>query len=141
MQYRRFGDTLVIRLDPNEEIVEQLTALAEKENICLGEITGLGALKEFHICVFDVAEKKFYNNEYREPMELISLSGTITRMEGKPYLHIHASAGNGSGSAFGGHLKKAVISATGEILVRVIDGQVGRKYSEEIGLNLFHFAE
>lgn len=42
MQYRRFGDTLVIRLDPNEEIVEQLTALAQKENICLGEINRTG---------------------------------------------------------------------------------------------------
>lgn len=140
MEYRRFQDTIVLRLDPDEEIIEQLTALAVQENIRLAEISGLGAIKEFHICVFDVKEKQFYNNQYQEPMELISLSGTITRQDGKPYLHIHASAGNGSGSAFGGHLKKAVISATGEITVRVVDGEVGRKYSEEIGLNLFHFA-
>ena len=31
MDYRRFGDTLIVRLDKNEEIVEQVRVLAEKE--------------------------------------------------------------------------------------------------------------
>jgi hypothetical protein len=32
-----------------------------------------------------------------------------------------------------------VISATGEIIIDVIDGHVDRKFNEEIGLNLFEF--
>lgn len=139
MEYRRFENTLVIRLDPGEEILTQLADLADKEQIALAEVTGLGALRELEICVYDTVEKKFYVNFYAEALELLSLSGTITRMEGKPYLHVHASAGDSTGKAVGGHLKKAVISATGEILVRIIDGQVSRKFNETIGLNLFDF--
>ena len=41
----------------------------------------------------------------------------------------------------GGHLVRSVISATSEIIVRKIDGEVGRKLSEEIGLNLLNFSE
>ena len=139
MEYRRFENTSVVRLDPEEEILTQLAALAEAEQIELAEISGLGALKELEICVFDTKAKVYYNNTYAEAMELLCLTGTITRMDGKPYLHLHASAGDGTGKAVGGHLKKAVISATGEILVRIMAGQVGRKYSETIGLNLLDF--
>ena len=33
----------------------------------------------------------------------------------------------------------AIISATAEIQIQVIDGEIGREFSEEIGLNLFKF--
>ena len=33
----------------------------------------------------------------------------------------------------------AVISLTGEFVLHVINGEVGREYSPEIGLNLFKF--
>lgn len=139
MDYRRFGETIAVRLDPGEEILEKLEELAEKEQIGLAEIAGLGALKELEICVFDTASKQFYNNRYNEALELLSLTGTVTQKDGKPYLHVHAAAGKGDGQAVGGHLKKAVISATGELTVRVIHGSVGRKYNEQIGLNLLEF--
>ena len=139
MEYRRFEDTVIMRLDPDEEILEELIKLAKKEKITLAEVEGLGALKQMNVCVFDTVSKEYYTNSFEEPMELLSLSGTITQMDGETYLHIHASAGNAKGLALGGHLKKAVISATGEIVVRILNGQVGRRFSEKIGLNLLAF--
>lgn len=62
MEYFRAQDTYLVRLDPEEEILTQLHALAEKERIQLAEVSGLGALKEFEICVYNVAEKAFYHN-------------------------------------------------------------------------------
>ena len=125
MEYRKFGDTYVLRLSPDEEILACLTRLAEEEHIALAEVSGIGALKELTVCVFDTVEKVYYNNTFTKPQELLSLSGTITEMDGKPYLHLHATAGDEAGNALGGHLKAAVISATGEILVRVLPGHVG----------------
>lgn len=140
MEYRCFGETYIVRLDPDEEILTKLAVLAEKEQIRLAEVSGLGALKELRVCVFDTAEKVFYDSSYTEALELLSLSGTITEKEGKPYLHIHAAAGDGTGRAVGGHLKEAIVSATAEIVVHVINGSVGRSFHDKIGLNLLDFS-
>ncbi len=91
MEYRRFGNKIIARMDKGEEILAK------------------------------------------------SLTGTINTMNGEFYTHIHMSAGNDKGEVFGGHLNKAVVSATCEMVIDVIDGSVDRKYDEETGLNVFRF--
>ena len=48
------------------------------------------------------------------------------------YLHLHINFSNDRNTVFGGHLVRAIISATGEIFIHKIDGQVERKFNEEI---------
>ena len=137
MQYKRFGDTVLARFDKGEEILEQLQKVAEKEGIRLAEISALGAENDFTVGVFNTAEKKYYANHFEGAFEIVSLTGTVSTMDGKYYAHLHMSAGNDKGEVFGGHLNRAVISATCEMVIRVIDGQIDRYHDEEIGLNLF----
>ena len=116
-----------------------MTALAEKEKIALAEVSGIGAVNAFTVGVYDTAKKKYYANEFSGAYEIVSLSGNITQKDGKPYLHLHFSAGDSAGRVFGGHLNSAVISATAEIFVRTLCGTVGRRFDEGIGLNLLDF--
>ena len=139
MDYRKFGDTLVIRLDPDEEIIENLRTIAEKEQIKLASVEALGAINDFTVGVFDTVEKKYYSNRFQGAYEIVSLTGTITTKDGAFYQHLHMSAGESSGAVFGGHLSRAVVSATCEMIVRVIDGRVERVLDPDIGLNLFRF--
>ena len=139
MEYRRFQDTIILRIDRGEEICEQLKLMAEKEQIRLAEISALGAVNDFTVGVFKTAEKKYYANHFTGDHEIVSLTGTISTMNGEYYAHLHMSAGNDKGQVFGGHLNRAVVSATCEMVVRVIDGCVERAFNEEVGLNLFRF--
>ena len=139
MEYRRFKDTLVIRMDKGEEIVEQLTAVAAREHIALAEVSALGAVGSFTAGVFYPGEMEYHSNDFTGDFEIVSLTGTVTEMDGKPYLHLHMSAGDREGRVWGGHLNRAVVSATCEMVVRILDGHVGRAFSPEIGLNLLAF--
>jgi len=139
MDYRRFDDTIILRVDPEEEIIEQIRKVSEKENIKLASVQALGAINDFTVGIFDTVEKKYYSNHFQGAYEIVSLTGTITTKAGAFYQHLHMSAGDGTGKVFGGHLNRAVVSATCEAVIRVIDGRVERVLDPEVGLNLFRF--
>lgn len=139
MEYRRFDNACIVRMDKGEEILEQVKALALKENIRLASVQALGAVNDFTVGVFKTAEKRYDANTFQGDFEIVSLTGTISTMNGEFYAHLHMSVGDGQGRVFGGHLNRAVISATCEMVVSVIPGTVDRAFSEEIGLNLFKF--
>ena len=139
MDYRRFGKTIIARIDKGEEILTQLKNIALKEEIKLASVRALGATDDFTVGVFKVDEKKYYANHFTGDFEIVSLTGTISTMDGEYYAHLHMSAGDEQGRVFGGHLNEAVVSATCEMVVEVIDGHVDRARDENLGLNLFKF--
>lgn len=139
MDYRRFDKTIIARIDKEEEILEQLKEIALKENIVLAHISALGAISDFTIGVFDTQEKKYYANSFSGDYEVVSLTGTISTMNGEYYSHLHMSAGDRTGAVVGGHLNNAIVSATCEMVINIIDGKVDRRFNDDVGLNLFEF--
>ena len=139
MEYKRFDKDIVVRIDNGEEILEKIKEVAIKENIKLATVTALGATNEFTVGVFKTEEKKYYSNSFQGDFEIVSLTGSINTMNDKFYTHIHMSAGDEKGNVFGGHLNKAIVSATCEMFIHVIEGKVDRELSKDIGLNLFKF--
>lgn len=141
MEYRRFKDTIIARLDKNEELLNEVKKIALAENIKLASVSALGAIDKFIVGVYKVDEKKYYANSFAGWFEIVSLTGTISTMNGEYYCHLHLSAGDENGKVFGGHLNEARISATCEMVIRIIDGEVDRRFDEEVGLNVFKFKD
>ena len=139
MDYRRFNDTILLRIDRGEEIIEAVRTVAEKEHIRLASVEALGATDDFTVGVYDVAEKHYDSKTFTGPHEIVSLVGTITEKDGAFYQHLHMSAGNARCEVFGGHLNRAVVSATCEMVIRILPGVVGRRPDPEIGINLLQF--
>ena len=139
MDYRRFNNIIVARIDKGEEILEKVKEIALKENIKLANLNALGATNDFTVGVLNVENKQYVSNNFYGNYEIVSLTGTINTKDGEFYTHLHMSAGNDKGEVFGGHLNRAVVSVTCEMVINIIDGTVDRYFDEETGLNLFRF--
>ena len=139
MDYKRFDNAIVLRVDRGEEILEQLKAVCLKENVKLASVSGIGAINDLTSGVWDVERKEYYSNHFTGVYEVANLVGTITTMNGEYYAHIHISAGDSQGHMVGGHLNRAVVSATSEIVLHLIDGTVEREFDPGVGLNLLKF--
>ena len=82
MQYKQFGNTWMVRIDLGEDIIEQLKKLCVEEHILLGRVEAIGATDHAVIGVYDLAKKEYYPEEINEFMEIASLNGNITAMDG-----------------------------------------------------------
>ena len=139
MQYKQSGNTYMVRIDPGEEIVESLKKLCEGEHILLGRVEAIGATDHAVIGVYDLAKKEYYPEKIDEFMEIASLNGNITAMDGKPYIHLHAALAGQDHVIHGGHVLEMRVGATCEMFVTVLDGAVSRQKNEELGINLWTF--
>ncbi len=139
MEYRRFGNTYIVRLNRGEEVISCITKLCREENITLGSINGLGAADHAVIGLYDVEKQHFEQKELNCPLEISSIHGNISTQEGEIYLHVHINLADESLTVHGGHLKECRISATCELFIEKIEGTVERVKDPETGLNIYKF--
>ncbi len=136
MKYQRFGDTLAVRIDRGEEILEQMKIACTAESVRLAGVSAIGAVDRFTVGVYDVTNKTYRKNTYEGAYEIVSLLGNVSEMNGEYYAHLHMCAADASGACVGGHLNGAVVSATCEMLLSVLPGSADRFYDDITGLNL-----
>ena len=136
MEMKKFGSKILVRCDRADEIVESIKKVCKDNYINLASVTGIGAVDKAVIGLFDPKTKEYHSTQINKDMEITALVGNITRMDGEVYLHTHITLADASYNAFGGHLTSAWVSCTAEIIIDIIEGEVGRAFSDEIGLNL-----
>ena len=136
MKLKKFGNKWVVRIDKGEEIVETLTQLCKKNKIKLGSVSGVGGTERVAVGSYKAKTKEFYSQELTGDYEITNLTGNISTMKGKIYLHLHIAISDSNNNVFGGHLTSAIISTTGEFIIEEIEGEIEREFNEEVKLNL-----
>ncbi|WP_297566353.1 PPC domain-containing DNA-binding protein [uncultured Faecalibaculum sp.] len=139
METKLAQNSLVIRLDPGEELIESLLTACQVQNVHCAQVTVIGAAKKITCGVFNPKTKEYHSRKFKGIFEITSLNGTITTMDGGLYPHLHITFADEDYKVRGGHLNKCVISATAEIVLTILDMNIDRENSKEIGLNLFKF--
>ena len=136
MVYQVDGNTIVLVLEQGEDIIEAVTDLAREQNGKFGTVSGIGACDDVELNFYNLETKTYEKKEIKEPLELISLLGNISHIDEKPFAHLHATFGTNQYETLSGHLTKAVVSATAEIVITMTILDINRKHNADIGLNL-----
>lgn len=140
MKYWTENNTIFVQLAKGEEVIESLLSLAGKEDIASATFQGIGAIEQVTLGYFDVEIKDYERKDFPFSMELGSLVGNITHLDGKPHVHAHATICGPDLKAYTGHLFRGVVSVTGEIVVRNNSVKMERVFDGDIGLNLIDMA-
>lgn len=137
MESIKIGNKYLVRIDPGEEIVSNLTEFCKERSIKLGSISAIGAVNKVEIGIFDPLKKEYYSDTLKGTYEILSIMGNITSNNNQPYLHMHITLSDNKYNAFGGHLNNAVVSSTCEVIIEEFEGKLDRYFDKNIGLNLF----
>lgn len=126
----------ILRFDKGDDLINDLINFCREKGVKAGFFTGLGASQEVTISYYDLHTKTYLDKTISEDLEIVSLTGNIAKMEGKIIIHSHGAFSNSQYVVFAGHVKKLIVSATCELHLIILKGNITRKFDRETGLNL-----
>ncbi len=133
----RQGHIIFARLDHGEDIIRQITNLAEKNGIETGALSAIGALSRAGLAYYDQISHEYGEFSLEEAVELASCFGNISLRDGKPFVHAHAILSDRRGRTWGGHLTSGTIFAA-ELYLQELSGPPLKRDPDPItGLNLW----
>lgn len=138
MRSRAVAGGFLVRLDRGEEVIETLTAFAARRKIASAFLQGIGAVEKAEIGHFDLARKTYRRRAVSPVAEVVGLSGNISILSGRPFIHAHIILAGPDQKVTGGHLFSATVAVTLELYVRVIRGRLVRQHDPKTGFNFWH---
>jgi predicted DNA-binding protein with PD1-like motif len=127
---------LLLRFDKGENVLERLSDFFHEEQLTAALFTAIGAAAEVTLAYYDLVEKAYVDHELKEDLEIVSVTGNIGRMNEKPIIHAHGIFADRELQTYGGHIKKLIVSATCEVTLTILEGEIVRAHDEKTGLNL-----
>ena len=85
MEYRRFGNTIIARIDQGEDVLEKMKRIAMLEDVKLASVSALGTFSSMTVGIYDLEKRQFMGNDFEGMFEIVSFTGTINTMDGKYY--------------------------------------------------------
>jgi predicted DNA-binding protein with PD1-like motif len=111
--------TFAVVLGADDEVMASLKSFVEREKLSAGQFTAIGAFRSALLGYFDWERKDYRHIPVYEQVEVASFIGDLAvGPDGKPSLHIHCVLGCCDGRAIAGHLLKAHVRPTLEIVWR-----------------------
>jgi predicted DNA-binding protein with PD1-like motif len=127
----------IVILETGEEVASSLARFASEQKLADSSFKAIGALSEAELGWFDWETKKYATAvHFREQLEVLSLIGDVALQDGKPVVHAHMIVGKSDGTAHGGHLLRALVRPTLEVVLTESPTPLRKVIDEESGLAL-----
>lgn len=128
--------TYVLVFDKGEEAVRGLTDFAIEEDVSAASLTGVGAFSGATLAYFAPEKMDYLDIPVDDQVEVLSLIGDVAIAEGEPEVHAHVVVGHRDGTTSGGHLMRAIVFPTLEVIVTETPAHLHKRHDPETGLNL-----
>ena len=125
-----------IVFDKGDEVIAGLTAFAKDHRLDSSHFTAIGAFERATLGYFQRDRKGYKEIPVDEQVEVLSLIGDVALEGSEPKLHAHVVVGLEDGSTRGGHLLKATVWPTLEVILSETPGYLRKKHDDETGLAL-----
>lgn len=130
--------TFAVILRNGDEVMTVLSQFARENNLKASHFTAIGAFRNATVAFFDWEKKEYLDIVIDEQVEVLSMMGDITLEKEMPKLHVHVVLGKADGSAHGGHLVRAIVRPTLEIIITESPVYLRRQFDKESGLALIN---
>ena len=137
----KLDELILTRLMPGDDLFVSLKKIAKDHEVGRGVIlSAIGSLKDVvfvnvkpHTGI-PVKTEDMIEIEEAGPFELLSLEGNFfpSQEDGSPVIHLHAILGTASGAVTGGHLLKATVFTTAEIILGNLTGSSVYKAKSDV---------
>jgi hypothetical protein len=123
-------------LHQGDDVLAGLEKLAQQEQIPSASIAGIGFMRDITFGFYDFAKHDFQPKTFHD-MEIAGMTGSIAWKEGKPSVHLHATAAGRDFAAVGGHVLGAKVgTGSAEITIVAHDRKLERKVDPGLGVNV-----
>lgn len=130
------NSTFVLRFDAGEDVISGVEDFCAVRGITGGHFSAIGASQEAVLSYYNLDTKQYEDFPIAERLEITGVSGNVAVRDGVVAVHAHGTFSNRDFSVVGGHVKRLVISATGEVILHRLVGVLTRAYDDVTGLYL-----
>jgi predicted DNA-binding protein with PD1-like motif len=128
--------TFVVVLGHNDDPMARLNAFAVEHRLGASHFTAIGAFASAVVAYFNWSSKHYDHIAIDEQVEVLSMVGDISIHRDRPNVHAHVVLGKADATAHGGHLIRAIVRPTLEIVVTEAPRHLHRLFDAESGLAL-----
>ncbi len=131
------GDkTWAVIFEIGDDPMSGLEDFARERHVRAAHFTAIGAFERVTLAYFDWEKKNYCDLPFEEQMEVLTMTGDIALKDGEPKVHAHLIVGRRDGTTRGGHLKKATVRPTLEVMLTESAADLQRTFDETSGLAL-----
>lgn len=136
------GDTsYALVFETGDEVMKILETFANDHSLKAARFTAIGAFSSVELGFFDFSIKDYKRIPVNEQVEVLSLMGDVALYGDDSKVHAHVVVGKSNGNAMGGHLMKAIVHPTLELIIEEAPGYLQRRMDRETGLPLIEIGE
>lgn len=107
----------VLVLKTGDDALAAITKFAKRNKIEGASFSAIGAFREATIAFWNWDTKEYEHIEVAEQVEVLTLTGNVSRAGDQVKLHSHVTLGRRDGATVGGHLVRAIVRPTLEVFL------------------------